>query len=147
MKFTFSGDDLVPKLEEFEVEDLISETPIEEDIIEETIVPIQPPVTKIPAKAPVKAQVAPVETVEYVDENNQPIPLTEEDREMMEEEARAERNRQIYAKPNAKPKVSSIATKVELPPKRKIQTAITAQTDCDCGPNEACDKCIDSKDF
>jgi hypothetical protein len=41
-----------------------------------------------------------------------------------------------------------MAKKVELPPKRKIEMAIADSDydgECDCGPEEACGKCIDKK--
>jgi hypothetical protein len=85
---------------------------------------------------------------QYLDENRQPIELTEEDKEILAEEARAERNRQILT--NKKQKQSSISKKVELPPKRKIEMAISErdyESDCDCGENDACEKCIDKKGY
>ena len=66
---------------------------------------------------------------------------------MLEEEARAEKNRQILANKKTK-SLNNIVKKVELPPKRKIEMAIADSdydSDCDCGENDACDKCIDKK--
>ena len=82
-----------------------------------------------------------------VDAEGNPEPITEEDVEFEEEEARAARNRELLQKksPNA------ISTKIELPP-RRTQTISTTETinnysECECSENEACEKCIDSKGF
>lgn len=85
----------------------------------------------------------------YLDENRQPIPLSEEDREMLEEEARAERNRLAIKNKKANPPRK---TNVELPPRKLpkeayISEPVSTGGYCDCGPNEACSKCMDSKDF
>ena len=106
------------------------EAPIEEDIIEEEIQPQQP------------------ET--YLDENKQPIVLTEEDKEILEEEARAERNRKAIEAKKRNAEMKPQPKKIELPPKRKVEMAGSQpqyNTDCDCSPNDACEKCIDTKDF
>ncbi len=76
--------------------------------------------------------------------------MTEEEKEILEEEARAERNRKILAGKKPKTPVNNISNKVELPPKRKLEMAMTErdyESDCECGPNEACEKCIDKKDY
>jgi hypothetical protein len=51
-------------------------------------------------------------TPQYLDENGKPIQFTEEELEMMEEEARAERNRKMF-----KNKKNGMASKIELPPR------------------------------
>lgn len=124
LKFVFTEEDLVPKLDEFDIEsELMSEEVSEEPIIEEVVPVIQ-------------------------EQQTQQFPtqeLTEEEKEMLEEEARAERNRQIL-----KNKKSGVKPKIELPPKQKIQFAVAHDVDgpdCDCGPDEACSKCIDSKGY
>ena len=124
LKFTFTDEELVPKLDEFEVDDSFEEIPVEQIIV-------QPETPSTP--------------VAYVDENKNPIALTEEDKEMLEEEARAERNRKAMAQK----KKPSAAAKIELPPKKKIEMAIANDydADCECGPDEACSKCIDKKGF
>lgn len=139
LKFTFTGEDLVPSLNDFdmdieeEVEQLpaYAEEAFEEEIIEPTPIP---------------------QTVAFLDENRNPIELTEEERELAEEDARAERNRRILEnkKRNPTPTTTKKPNKVELPPKRKVEMANAEPeyyTDCDCGPNDACDKCIDSKGY
>lgn len=82
-----------------------------------------------------------------IDAEGNPEPITEEDIEFEEEEARAARNREKFSR-----RASSVtSTKVELPPRRtqSLSTIETANTysECDCSENEACDKCIDKKDF
>lgn len=140
LKFSFGEEDLMPSISdidddlEVEHEKPISrpkqiqvDEPYEEDIIDEPSV--SQPQT-------------------YLDENKQPIQLTDEDREILAEEARAERNiRAMEAK-----KRNPLGKKVELPPKRKPEMVANereyhSDTDCDCGPNDACDKCIDSKGY
>lgn len=124
LKFTFPEEDLVPKLDEFEVDDTFVEETIEVPKVEQ----FQPQT--------------------YLDENKMPIELSEEEKEMLEEEARAERN--IKATAKKKTNTISQAAKVELPPKKKIEMAIAENeydSDCDCGPDEACSKCIDKKGF
>ena len=144
LKFTFKEEELVPNLNDFDVD------------IEETIAPpVAPPV------APPNEQHFEEETIPqpstnqpqtYLDEKGKPIELSEEELEILEEERRAERNRQALASKNKeKPKpVNNMAKKVELPPKRKPEMVVAdrdLETDCDCGPDEACEKCIDSKGY
>jgi hypothetical protein len=68
LKFTFPEEDLVPKLDDFELDDTFVEEVIE-----------------TPKSEPIPQT--------YLDENNKPIELTDEEKEMLEEETRAERNR------------------------------------------------------
>jgi hypothetical protein len=138
LKFSFAEEELVPNLNDFDIDDddLISENnnePIEETIeeINEAVQIDQP--TNLP----------------YLDADGNPIELTEEEKEMLEEEARAERNLQLMGKKKNNPIVNA-ARNVELPPKKKMEMALTErdyETDCDCGPGEACSKCIDKKDL
>ena len=85
----------------------------------------------------------------FVDENGKPIEEfepTEEDLEMIAEEARAEKNR-LYLE-SKKNKSKTIFNKVELPPKKKVQVPVSEynyETECDCGEEEACHLCIDKK--
>jgi len=142
LKFVLGEEDLVPNLNDFDVDDELDDftpqpnhvaEPKVHDVIEEEIP--EPTFT---------------EPSTYVDENGNPIEMSDDEREMLEEEARAERNRAMMAK-KKESAISKVSKKVELPPKRKIEMAINEQhdydTDCECGPNEACDKCIDKKDL
>lgn len=133
LKFSFAEEELVPNLNDFDVDDLIETSPEEpiEEPIEETI------------------EQTNINNVSFLDENGQAIEMTEEEKEMLEEEARAERNRQILQNKKNNP-ISNAARKVELPPKKKMEMVtsdLDYDTDCDCGPNEACSKCIDKKDL
>ena len=136
LKFIIADEELVPTLNEFDIDDEIDE-PLPQQINQ----PVEEQVFTSPG----------VPAVEYDQQvmQHQQQPLTEEEREMLEEEARAEnfRRKREAEKLNGKvkPKMN-----VELPPRRKISEAIIANTlmpDCECGPDEACEKCIDSKGF
>jgi len=141
LKFTFAEEELVGNINDFDIDmeiDEISPIPVtetfEEEIIEETVPSQQGNLTN---------------PSQYLDENGNPIELTEEEREILEEEARAERNMKAIRN-GRKPTVpAKVQNKVELPPKRKPEMVLSESydTDCDCGPDEACDKCIDSKGF
>jgi len=132
LRFNFTDEDLLPTLNEFDI-DLDDEEIIIENEVQHNI-EIQP-----------RTENSIISSSQLLDENHNPIELTEEEKEMIEEEARAERNRKNQKKPVITPK-----NKVELPPRRKIEMAVAEseyETDCECGPNEACDKCIDGKGF
>ena len=124
LKFVLAEEELVPELNDFDMEDPIDEQLDEviqqpEQLINETQQP-------------------------FVEEN-----LTEEEREILEEEARAANYRRMKEAEKLNGAVKA-KQKVELPPRKKIGEAIMANTlmpDCDCGPLEACDKCIESKDL
>lgn len=134
LRFTFEKE-LIQNIDDFnlDIEDELPTNGITDPYEEEEI--IQPKVPFTPEL--------------YLDENRQPIPLSEEDREMLEEEARAERNR--IALKNKKANSPTKRTNVELPPRKLPKEAMVPEPVssgyCDCGPNEACSKCMDSKDF
>jgi hypothetical protein len=144
LKFTFTEEDLVPTLTEFDMDDF-----------EEEIIPQPLPTEKlIPEEysiydeyEEVKTTETPIEHTPYLDEDGNPIELSEDDMELLAEEARAEQNKKFLDSKNKKTDSKKIANKVELPPKRKpvLETTIDYNSDCECGPDEACDKCIDSK--
>ena len=144
LKFTFTEEDLVPTLTEFDMDDF-----------EEEIIPQPLPTEKlIPEEysiydeyEEVKITETPIEHTAYLDEDGKPIELSEDDMELLAEEARAEQNKKFLDSKNKKTDSKKIANKVELPPKRKpvLETTIDYNSDCECGPDEACDKCIDSK--
>jgi hypothetical protein len=76
----------------------------------------------------------------------QPLGLTEEEIEMDLEEQRAEKNR-ILAKQQREQQAVKKHQKVELPPRQKEPEMEYASAGCNCGPDEACSKCIDSKEY
>lgn len=148
LRFVFKEEELVPSLNDFDVDDIdtdLEPAPQQEPIAQKTnVVPVEQP--KVETKQP------PAQPQTYLDEDGKPIQLTEEEREMLEEEARAERNRKALEqkKVNKPTPANGMVKKVELPPKKKPELAYTerdVETDCDCGPDEACDKCIDQKGF
>jgi hypothetical protein len=135
LKFTFGDEDFVGAISDIDVEI--------DEIIEPTI-----PITQKQEEyiEPPFIEEAILPTTEFLDEEGKPIAMTEEERELAEEEARAERNLKILESRKAnKPANSNLAKKIELPPKRK--PAIANYSGCDCDENEACDKCIDSKGY
>ena len=127
---------MIPNLNDFDV-----------DIDEDEMPPLQPIQQTEEVIEEEVIEEAHVNNVPYLDENGQPIELTEEEKEMLEEEARAERNRQLVGKKKNNPIVNA-AKNVELPPKKKMVYSETDyDTECDCGPGEACGNCIDKKDL
>jgi hypothetical protein len=147
LKFTFAEEDLVPTLTEFDMDDFEKEeiTPetSEKIVLEEYDAHYE----FEEVKESIPSLTTPIEHTAYLDENGNPIQLSEDDMELLAEEARAEQNRKFLESKNKKNDTKKIANKVELPPKRKpvLETTIDYGADCECGPEEACDKCIDTK--
>lgn len=110
LKFTFSEEDMVPSINEFNLD--IDEEPIQEkeEVIEQPQEPIIYTSEMIDAMG-IEENSAP-SVPHYLDENGNPIEYTEEELEMIEEEARAERNRKLF-----KNKKNGMASKIELPPR------------------------------
>lgn len=139
LKFTFAEEELVGNLNDFDIDiddEMPAEEVFEEEIFEENNTNQTEGLTN---------------PLQYLDENGNPIELTEDEREILEEEARAERNRKAIRNKQKPSVTTKVQNKVELPPKRKPELVLSesyeTETDCDCGPDEACDKCIDSKGF
>jgi len=141
LKFAFNEEDLVPKLDEFDLD-------IDEDFTPAPVVDYTEPIDEMIYEESEYEEVPETFTdaAEFLDENGVPIALTEEEKEILAEEARAERNRKMI---ESKKVTGKKPLKVELPPKRKIEMAINenydSDGDCECGPDEACNKCIDNK--
>lgn len=147
LRFTFSDEDMIPNLNDFDI-----------DLDEETVAPTEPNevnITELTEEAIFDETIDEVrETPEdkllaYLDEDGKAIELTEEERELIEEEQRAERNRK-FTHSKKKTINNKPVRKVELPPRKKMESAFAEMdydTECDCGPNDACSKCIDSKDY
>jgi len=140
LNFTFSDEELVPNLNDFDIDiDIDDEEPIVpklESVVEEEY--YEEPIELI----------TPTEHVAFIDENGKPIEMTEEELELLAEEARAERN--IKAMNAKKQNSNNQSKKIELPPKRKVEMVMDNneyETDCDCGDGDACDRCIDSKGY
>jgi hypothetical protein len=138
LKFTFSEEELIGDLNDFDIDidiDIDSQQSLEtfeEEVIEETIETKTNP-------------------AQYLDEEGNPIELTEDEREILEEEARAERNIRVIRNKQKSTVQTKVQNKIELPPKRKTEMVLNESydndTDCECGPDEACNKCMDSKGF
>jgi hypothetical protein len=124
LKFVFSEEDFVPELN-----DLDLEQPEEEPIV-----------------APESVSV-----IEQQDSYEPPTieeNLTDEEREILEEEARAENFRKTQEIKKNKSQLDAIKNKIELPPKKVFESGIQEyMVECECGPDEACGICIDKKDF
>lgn len=141
LKFVIGDEELVPELNEFEIdleepkENVINNTThnIVQDPIEEEIVDEAQTLVSTPNK--------------LLDENGKEIPLTEDELEMIEEEARAKRNLKIIEATKNKSEINKINNKtIELPPKKVVQNRTQPSlSGCNCGPEEACEKCIDTK--
>jgi hypothetical protein len=115
LKFTFTEEDIVPSLGEFDlnIEEQIETEQIETEQIETE--DVQEPViytAEMVDNMYSEEDIVPQTVPQYVDENGNPIQYTEEELEMMEEEARAERNRKLF-----KNKKNGMASKIELPPR------------------------------
>ena len=136
LKFTFGEEDFITNMSDIDIDLDVKPVPI---IYKETPeIPIEEEVeeyTQIPAGT-------------YLDENGKPIEMTEEELELAAEEARAARNLKILESRKQNQKPNNIAKKIELPPKRKVvMSPANYDSDCECGENEACEKCIDRKDY
>jgi hypothetical protein len=146
LKFTFAEEELVPNLNDFDI-DIDDE--LEEAAIQPTLQPIHEEVDEVEGyQAPDEEQ--PIAA--YLDENGNPIEMTEEELELLQEEARAERNRKAIGNKKQKTNVNNQSKKVELPPKKKMEMVMSdddyeTNGECECGPNEACSNCIDSKGY
>lgn len=119
LKFTFNEEELLPEINEFDLEENKDE-PVAEtqtQVIEEDQ----------PVNEPVIVQ-----------------ELDAEERELLEEEQRAENFRLLQQKTKSNGQIKKISSTVELPPKRTIEEVVS-QPDCDCAPDEFCDKCMDYK--
>jgi hypothetical protein len=108
LKFIFTEEDLVPKLNDFDVDIEIYDS-YEEELIEPSKNVSPNLSTEIIEEQPIINEKN-LET--YLDENGQPIEMTEEELEMIEEEERAKRNMEFIKKQ----KIGK-SNKVELPPR------------------------------
>jgi hypothetical protein len=124
LKFVFTEEDLMPN-----INDLMIEEEIELPIIE--------PINEIENNT---------NKIDFTGEKAEDIQLSDEDKEILEEEARAEINRKILENKKQNNSIKNISKKVELPPKLIIPpNERDEESNCLCGPDEACSKCLDSK--
>jgi hypothetical protein len=114
LKFNFSEEDLVPKLNDFDVDVDIDET-YEEEVIETPQHNLYPENIE---EYPISGEKEINQSIPtYLDENGNPIELTEEELEMIEEEERAKRNIEMMKSKKQNDKLKNISSKVELPPR------------------------------
>jgi hypothetical protein len=127
LKFMLAQDQLMPDLNEFDVD-------VDEDIMSDSL----------EKEASVEVLETKTDVKYHTNEE-----LSEEEKEYLEEEARAANFQKMKEAQKANGVIKT-KQKVELPPRKKIGEAIMSNTltpDCDCGPLEACDKCIEFKDL
>jgi hypothetical protein len=147
LKFTFTEEDLVPNLNDFDVDteidyDLVNQPLSPEKVLNEPNLVYEEEELEEPITI-----TSPIEEQAFLDEHGNPIQPTEEELELIEEEIRANRNRQFIENKQTQ-KNGKLPKKIELPPK-KIEIPVVnidyTNSNCGCGPDEACDKCIDTK--
>jgi hypothetical protein len=119
LKFSFIDDELIPEIEDFNL-DL-------DDAINTTSEYVKPSET----------------TIIHPSEEN----VDELEKELEEEELRAKNFMRIQEE---KKNTKRLNTKIELPPKKTLQNSLVYNDnenddECECGPDEACSKCIDNK--
>lgn len=130
LKYCFTDEELIPDINEFDLNDMEIETT-------KPLLDIDTFVSPSP----------------LIETSNESIPhenvLSEEDAEFIAEEARAENYRKLTEMNKNNKQHKKISSKVELPPKKTIQNAILGDefVECDCDENEACNKCIGHKDL
>lgn len=149
LRFVLTDDLIVPKAEDIELHDI--------DMVEPEAPVALPPVQRLPQpQSAIQQPPVPIVEMEpepeYIPEPQAALPenLTEEELEILEEERRAENYRlykQNNPQPVRQPKGQSKNTvkkhqRVELPPRQMAYAG-----GCDCGENEACEKCIDAKGY
>jgi hypothetical protein len=144
LKFTFKNNSLenLARLkfvfnepsDELEMDDLVMDDLDAPLAVEQIQEPITQPITQ------------PVDDRLIVNDN--PVTLTYEEQEILEEEERGKRNLAIL---NRKKEISNnqplkaatiVKQQIELPPQQMRQSSV-----CNCVDGEACEKCIDSQDY
>jgi hypothetical protein len=131
LKFTFGDEEVMPDLNEFDLDEQPTE-PVIEKVVDEVITPIEETI---------------LSSQEVIKENEGP--LSDEDAEILEEERRATEFFKMQKQQKLNGITKKLSSTVELPPKIKNQEVFTEtiEPDCDCGPEDACSKCIGTKDF
>lgn len=137
LNFSFGTDNLIPSIDMFEFDNEVSN-------LNEPIEALETP-TEVTSEDVVET---PLDS--FIDKDGKVIEMTEEEIEIAAEEARAEKNRRYLESKKLKKETKKISTKVELPINTKIEIPVTHNdneydSECGCGPNEACNKCIDTK--
>lgn len=130
LKFSFNEDELIDDIDNLTIEDPEPEN--------EAVIPIESP------EVVREVIVEPHQTQQPI-ENNQT--LSEEELEILEEERRAENFKAWKTTQGVDKKLKKIGNKIELPPKKINKEIDIMEVDCECGPDEACSKCIHLKDL
>jgi len=128
LKFIIAEDELLPELDEFDTDFNLNSLDSAPEPTSQELPYLEETIPQVPQT--------------YLDSEGKPIELTDEEKEILEEEARGERNRQLLAQKQTKPIRNNAARNVELPPKPK---PVSTNGSCGCGPDEACAICIDNK--
>lgn len=139
LNFSFDIDNLMPSIDMFELTN-------EASTLDEPIEVLEAP-TEVMIENVVET---PLDS--FLDKDGKVIEMTEEEIEIAAEEARAEKNRLYLESKKLKKETKKLSTKVELPIKTNIEIPVThndndyeSDSECGCGPNDACNKCIDTK--
>jgi hypothetical protein len=129
LRFTFGEEEVVPDLSEFDLD--------------------EPPTEKLEITNEIGlGEIKEVPVVEPLIESEPEVPLTEEDIEILEEEKRAATFFELQKQQKLVGISKKISSTIELPPKRKQEEYTeTIVADCECGPDEACEKCIETKGY
>ena len=119
LKFSFAEEDLVPKLDDFDVDDTYDES-FEEEVVTETVESnLYPENVEEYATSDEKEFEEPIDPQQhtFLDENGNPIELSEEELEIIEEEERARKNMEYLKGKKQTDKIKNVSSKVELPPR------------------------------
>jgi hypothetical protein len=119
LKFSFVEEDLVPKLDDFDIDDDYDE-PFEEEVVTETVESnLYPENIEEYAISDEKEFEEPIDPQQhtFLDENGNPIELSEEELEIIEEEERARKNMEYLKGKKQTDKFKNVSSKVELPPR------------------------------
>jgi len=126
LNFTFSEDDLVPKLDDFDL-DIDIDIDIVEETIEEPTVDVKTEesskiiysaseIDAIAEEYSEPTEIKGLDGTQYLDENGNPIEMSDEELEMIEEETRGRKNLEYLKNKNKNSKTNKIKN-VELPPR------------------------------
>jgi hypothetical protein len=118
LKFSFLEEDLVPKLDDFDIDESYDET-YEEEVVEEITPNLYPENVDEYATSGEKEFEETIDTHQhtFLDENGNPIELSEEELEIIEEEERARKNIEYLKGKKQTDKFKNVSNKVELPPR------------------------------
>ncbi len=117
LKFSFTEEDLVPKLNDFDID--IEDTYEEEEVIETVTPDLYPENIEEYATSGEEKFENEINSQQhtYLDENGNPIELSEEEMEAIEEEERARKNIEYLKSKKQTDKIKNVSSKVELPPR------------------------------